>query len=313
MIGCCAKSGQFFYYKCNSHYKKGKDICDTPIKRIELQASEPRGTAFFTMTYSGTTSSTTLPNIQGVIIGPVGSGYYLGQAIAEGDVIKGVTAAGTWLMTISEITLSFDDADPFLRGQQNTFPGPGEITFKEMVTLDGVYLDEPMSGTDFGALTSWTYTRFTIDGTGVERTYAYSITDELVANLHWGGAHTLQTDAPTYGYGDIALITATIDGNDGRLLTGDEAYVSVTVAARPDLSDFVILTDDGQSADQIAGDGVYSGSMLIRPDWPLGDWLLILFAQENLFGFNEIGSLVLNSFPPGRPDFMFRHAILTVQ
>lgn len=73
MIGCCVKSGQFFYYKCNSHYKKGKDICDTPIKRIELQASEPRGIAFFTMTYSGTTSSTTLPNIQGVIIGPVGS------------------------------------------------------------------------------------------------------------------------------------------------------------------------------------------------------------------------------------------------
>lgn len=243
----------------------------------------------------------------------VASGYYLGEAIAEGDVIKGAAAGGTAIMTVSEVTLSFDDADPFLRGQQNTFPGPGESTFKEMVTLDAVYLDEPMSGTGFRALTSWTYTRFTIDSNGVERTYAYSITDELVANLHWGGAHTLQTDAPIYGYGDIAVITATVEGKDGALLVGDEAYVTVIVHARPELADFVILTDDGQGADQIAGDGAYSGSMLIRPEWPLGDWTLILFAQENLFGFNEIGGLVLNSFPPGRPDFAFRHAILTVQ
>jgi len=31
MIGCWAKSGQFFYYECNSHYKKGKEVCDAPL------------------------------------------------------------------------------------------------------------------------------------------------------------------------------------------------------------------------------------------------------------------------------------------
>ena len=28
MIGCWAKSGKFFYYGCNNHYKKGKEVCD---------------------------------------------------------------------------------------------------------------------------------------------------------------------------------------------------------------------------------------------------------------------------------------------
>ena len=31
MIGCWAKSGKFFYYQCNTHYKKGKGICDAPM------------------------------------------------------------------------------------------------------------------------------------------------------------------------------------------------------------------------------------------------------------------------------------------
>ena len=31
MIGCWAKSGKFFYYECNRHYKKGKEVCDAPM------------------------------------------------------------------------------------------------------------------------------------------------------------------------------------------------------------------------------------------------------------------------------------------
>ncbi|MBI4283551.1 MAG: recombinase family protein [Chloroflexi bacterium] len=31
MIGCWAKSGKFFYYQCNNHYKKGKEACDAPM------------------------------------------------------------------------------------------------------------------------------------------------------------------------------------------------------------------------------------------------------------------------------------------
>ena len=31
MIGCWAKSGQFFYYECNQHFKKGKEVCDAPM------------------------------------------------------------------------------------------------------------------------------------------------------------------------------------------------------------------------------------------------------------------------------------------
>ena len=123
----------------------------------------------------------------------------------------------------------------------------------------------------------------------------------------------MTTDAPTYQRGDTAVITASIVGKDGSLLVGDEAYVTVTVHARPDLGDYVILTDDGQGVDDSAGDGVYSGAMVVPQAWPSGDWILVLFAQENLFGFEEIGGLVLNSFPSGRPDFSWRHAVFTVQ
>ena len=31
MIGSWAKSGQFFYYGCNNHYKKGKKVCDAQM------------------------------------------------------------------------------------------------------------------------------------------------------------------------------------------------------------------------------------------------------------------------------------------
>lgn len=274
----------------------------------------------YTVSYPGQLGPVSYSDWVWKVMGAVGklgvafaSGYYIAEGVEEGDVAKTAGAAGTALMTVAEVATWSDEADPFLRGQQNTFPGPGESTFKETVSLDAVYLDEPTPGTNFRALTSWTYTRFTVDAQFVERTYTFSITDELVTNLHWGGAHTLTTDTSTYAYNEAAVITATIQGQGGPLLAGDEAYVTVTVAAGPDLADFVILTDDGQGADDTAGDGVYSGSMLIRSDWPTGDWLLVLFAQENLFGFNEMGSLVLNTFPQGRPDFNFWHAIITVQ
>ena len=35
MIGCWGKSGQFLYYECNQHYKKGKDVCDAPMVNKE--------------------------------------------------------------------------------------------------------------------------------------------------------------------------------------------------------------------------------------------------------------------------------------
>ena len=39
MIGSCAKSGQFFYYQCNNHRKKGNQACDSPaINRGKLES-----------------------------------------------------------------------------------------------------------------------------------------------------------------------------------------------------------------------------------------------------------------------------------
>jgi site-specific DNA recombinase len=39
MHGCWAKSGQFLYYECGQHHKKGKDICNSRlISKIKLES-----------------------------------------------------------------------------------------------------------------------------------------------------------------------------------------------------------------------------------------------------------------------------------
>jgi hypothetical protein len=241
------------------------------------------------------------------------SGYYIAEGIDEGDCVKTVAASGGALMTIAECATWSDDADPFIRGQQNTFPSLGEKTFKEIVTLNSVFLDEPTFGDDFQAMATWTYTRFTVDSNAVETTYHYAITDELVTNAHWGGTHTLQTDRTEYVAGDIAMFTATIEANNGSLLVADEAYLAVIVQPSPEIGLFVILSDDGQGADDAAGNGVYSGSLQIPNTSPPGDWSMSLFAQENLFGFNEYGGMVLDSFPEGGAECgTFQHGSFTV-
>ena len=237
----------------------------------------------------------------GKALASVASTYYIVEGIVEGDCAKTAAGVGTRILVMAECLTWSDDADPFIRGQENTFPGAGELTFKEVVAMDVTYLDEPINGDDFRALTTWTYTRFTVDDNQVERTYEYSIVDEMVTNSHWGGMHTLETDRSEYLPGDTVVFNATIEANDGELLITDEAYCNVIVQSSPEIGYPVMLRDDGQGVDEVAGDGVYSGSMLIPETSSPGEWAMMLFAQENLFGFNEYGGLVLNTFPTGDP------------
>jgi hypothetical protein len=242
------------------------------------------------------------------------SGYKLAEGIDKGEKIQAAAAAGTALVTISEAATFSDDADPFIRGQQNTNPNLGERTTKEIVRLKADYLDEPMTGTPFRANTNWNYTRVTVDNLSQEHRYFYSISNEMVSNQHWAKNFTLNTDASSYVRGDKVTIVATIKGKNGALLTMDDTYVVVMIhetAQFPQFGEYVVLTDDGRGTDISAGDGKYSGSTILNNSWPTGNWSLTLFAQENLFGFNEFGSMVLNDFPVGSSDSV-KHVTITV-
>ena len=237
------------------------------------------------------------------------AGYYLSEGIEEDDVAKPAGAGGTFLMTIAEVATFSDDEDPIFRGQQATQPGPGERTVKETVTLDATYPTEPLSGAPFTATTSWVYTRYTEDAAGTVRTYEHRIANETVQNQHPGGPHTLATDHSSYQRGETATITVSADSVSGAPLLGDAAYVSITLAASSRDSQGVVLTDDGQGADATAGDGTYTAAVALDPGWPAGSWSIAVFVQENLFGFNEYGGLVLNTFGEGGPAAVWERQI----
>ena len=229
------------------------------------------------------------------------AGYYLAEGIDKGDVAKTAGAAGTALMTVAEVATFSDEIDPFRRGQENTMPGPGERTTNETVTLDATYPVEPVTGAALSVTTSWIYTRHTVDASGSPHQSTHAVSGEAKTNLHPAGAYTLTTNQTSYQRGDTALIAVTIAAVRGALLEGDEAYVSVLVGASQQHTTSVVLYDDGSSGDEVAGDGIYSRSVVLDSSWPAGQWGLFLFAQENLFGFNEYGGLAINGFPVGGP------------
>ncbi len=237
------------------------------------------------------------------------SGYYLAEGIDEGDVAKTSAAAGGALMTVAEVATFSDEEDPIFRGQKSTTPGAGEKTYKEIVTLDATYPEEPLCGETFKANTSWVYTRYTRDGSGAEKTYEYKIADEIKVNQHAGGAHTLKTDKDSYQAGELATISATLKSPSGTAWTGDQAYLSVVLQASSAHNVALVLTDDGQGGDATPNDGTYTVTTKLSSDWPTGKWSLAIFGQKNLFSFNEYGGLCVITIGAGGPNAVWERTI----
>ena len=92
---------------------------------------------------------------------------------------KLITAVGQVQKASGAMVSASDEKDPFRRGQENTFPGAGEITTREGVLLSAPPHEEPLVSTPWTTDVSWTYTRFTD-----QATYTHSVTETL-SNTHF--------------------------------------------------------------------------------------------------------------------------------
>jgi len=214
------------------------------------------------------------------------------------------------------IGLALDLADPFRRGQQNTFPGPGERTMREAVHLTANYLTEPVVGTPWDAQVNWTYQRITDAGS-----YTFSV-NELVQNQHFTNTRLLTINQGSFVPGQELVLTASAFGPG--TLSADRAIFIANILPADDASydnivRTVVMRDDGQGGDVLAGDGIYTGTASTA-GFPAGVQL-----AAYVFGFDinnaavtdpplvaaqEIGGLMISAPQFGectiQPDFRFQ-------
>ncbi|NEO67133.1 MAG: hypothetical protein F6J98_45000, partial [Moorea sp. SIO4G2] len=89
-------------------------------------------------------------------------------------VAAGLVAAAA----VATIAAASDVRDPFRRGQDNTLPGPGELTIAEKLKMAFIYSEPIALGKPFVAGLKWEYTRITDSNT-----YTYSASDTN-KNIH---------------------------------------------------------------------------------------------------------------------------------
>lgn len=189
-----------------------------------------------------------------------------------GYTVRGIGKAA---FTASALAVTTNSTDPFRIGQENTHPGPDEVTIKEEVEVSMDYLSEPTPGTGFTADVQWTYTRTTN-----VTTYQYTH-HEKVQNTHSAGRPGVNIKRRKSDRGQEFLITAKTPRAAGinqryfaaNLFKVDDTQLEEVVQS-------VILRDDGHQGDSIAGDGIYTGVGAVE-DLPRGSSL-----NTFVFGFD---------------------------
>ena len=226
--------------------------------------------------------------VLGAVLVGVTTGVAIGDGIdkaCQGDrggvaqATAGGLALGTVLLTAGKVTVATDVKGPFRRGEENTFPLPGELTTSEEVVMAINYLDEPIVGSPFSAEVDFTFTRFLSTGD----TLAFNVS-EIVSNERVISSRSIAANRNTFSSGDDIVITAQFLNGSGASLVGTDAFVVAKIDNRDiegvkilDSID-VILRDDGQKGDAIALDGVYTGVHPFGPDSGIFD--IFVFAQD---------------------------------
>ncbi|PIW59936.1 hypothetical protein [Shewanella sp. CG12_big_fil_rev_8_21_14_0_65_47_15] len=197
----------------------------------------------------------------GVTVSGGGSSYVAAGLLAAAAVVATIAAAS-------------DKIDPVRRGQKNTIPAAGEITIGETLEMSFAYPEPVKAGTAFVAGLKWLYTRIT---TGAS--YTYSATD-LNKNVHVLTHYDI--DAPdvikVYKRERFIVQASFFDENE-KILKGSELFVQCyAVGPNGELRRFQ-LQDHGQSDDQKANDGIYTGGMYFSTK-DGGLWTYYVIAQD---------------------------------
>jgi hypothetical protein len=209
----------------------------------------------------------------------VGFGVWVGATIAPdllevlgADVDSGTRNFAGLVATTGWTVATSDVKDPIRRGQENTVPGPNEVTIREDVDLTATYLQEPIVGTPYSANVSWTYTRTTelrlIDDKIITKTYPFSVT-ETVKNTHFTTGRKVSLKITE----DKLVVTAQPSGGPEPLQNNNAYFVANFFLASDtrlvQILKSIVLRDDGHRGDLKAGDGIYTG-VTMTTDLPHG-------------------------------------------
>ncbi|NIM16624.1 MAG: outer membrane beta-barrel protein [Candidatus Aminicenantes bacterium] len=201
-----------------------------------------------------------------------------------GDTIRSIVRAS---FSASALVVTSDETDPFRQGQENTYPGPDEITTKEEVEVSIDYPSEPVVGTGFIAVVQWTYTRTTN-----VKTYPPHKSKKQVRNTHFIRRPEIKIKRRKSGDEKVFIITART--RTPRVRNNEAHFVANLFKANDtqlkEVVQSIVLRDDGHQGDRKAADGTYTG-IVSSHDLPI-DTPLNVF----VFGFDINNAAV--SDPP---------------
>lgn len=150
------------------------------------------------------------------------------------------------------------DEDLIWIGEENTPPGPNEVTLCETVDANITYLSKPELGKSYQYIINWTFTRVTN-----VTTYTYSSSETETHNLYFEGIS--DTDKDAYVSGENIIITTDLSYPNGTAVTGRYAYVRGSIYTNGYLLvPWIILRDDGHWTDETPNDGIYTGNYSIK-------------------------------------------------
>lgn len=177
-----------------------------------------------------------------------------GLSFDERFTVAGVLSS---IASVALVVAMSDEKDPWHRGQENTIPGPNELTIGENVDLEIDLIETPQAGKAYSLGVKWAYERIT----NVKR-YNYEV-NEIQKNIHTLG--NLEVNAPSVLKikKDPFVFETKFFHEDGPLFKGIELYAFALVVSPSNVSFRVPLLDDGINFDKKANDGCYTGSL----DW----------------------------------------------
>jgi hypothetical protein len=193
-------------------------------------------------------------------------------------------ALGLAAAAISSAILSSaaDHRDPFRRGQDNTIPGPGELTVGESLEFEIDYLEPIVQGTPYAIGTKWNYTRTTRDGAAVERNYNYSVS-EVNNNIHVLSHYEIDAPDVVKVYEQRKkrfIVKARFFDKDEKELRGAQLFVKCFLQRKSDNQIITFnLQDDGNGVDEKANDGTYTGTHYFD-SVDDGYWKIYVIAQD---------------------------------
>lgn len=187
-------------------------------------------------------------------------------------IAAGLVAAAAAAATAAGLS---DIRDPMRRGQDDTPPGAGELTLKEMLRVEFNYPDMIALGRPFSVGADWDYKRIT-----TASVYATSHSD-VSENVHVASSYEI--DAPeivrTFVRDGEWTITGQFHDAGGELFRGSQLLVQCFLVGPGGELLKMVLQDDGAVPDEKPGDGIYTGRRHFSQK-SAGLWRYFVLAQD---------------------------------